>query len=184
MNIPNHRATYFTGGDEGDWLVERIDPIVGEAMPAVARINVSNDWQDAFGSAWRLTGVSGHARYTHRNEKTELNAVQAELGRKEATLGALIPIRKSEDWWNLTQDERRDVFEAKSRHISHSLRYTKTIARKLYHCRDLGEPFDFLTWFEFPPQAEGDFNGLLAYLRSTKEWQFVTREFEVRLRKR
>src|SRR2546428_7160638 len=29
--------------------------------------------------------------------------------------------------------------------------YLPAIARRLYHCRDLGEPFDFLTWFEYAP---------------------------------
>src|SRR5437588_10839889 len=31
------------------------------------------------------------------------------------------------------------------------LRYVPEIARRLYHCHDLGEPFDFLTWFEYAP---------------------------------
>ena len=33
--------------------------------------------------------------------------MQAELGRLESTSAALIPIRKSEAWWDLSQDERR-----------------------------------------------------------------------------
>jgi hypothetical protein len=48
-------------------------------------------------------------------------------------------------------DERRDVFETKSHHIADSLKYLPAIARQLYHCRDLGQPFDFLTWFEYAP---------------------------------
>ncbi len=34
------------------------------------------------------------------------------------------------------------------------MRYLLAVARRLYHCRDLGEPFDFLTWFEYAPQDE------------------------------
>jgi hypothetical protein len=55
------------------------------------------------------------------------------------------------------------------------------VARKLHHSRDLGEPFDFLTWFEFSPRDEAAFDALLARLRSTEEWRYVEREVEVRL---
>jgi hypothetical protein len=27
------------------------------------------------------------------------------------------------------------------------MKYMAAVARRLYHARDLGEPFDFLTWF-------------------------------------
>ena len=86
-------------------------------------------------------------------------AVQAGLGRPEATCAALIPIKKSAAWWELTQEERRQIFEDKSHHIAGSLKYLPAIARQLYHCRDLGEPFDFLTWFEYAPAACGAVRG-------------------------
>ena len=35
--------------------------------------------------------------------KEALEAVQAPLGRKEATCGALIPIKKSAAWWELIE---------------------------------------------------------------------------------
>jgi chlorite dismutase len=44
--------------------------------------------------------------------------VQAPLGRREATFAALIPIKKSAAWWELTQEQRRAIFEDKSRHIA------------------------------------------------------------------
>ena len=50
-----------------------------------------------------------------------------------------------------------------------------------YHSRDLGEPFDFLTWFEFAPQHDAAFDELLGMLRSTEEWRYVEREVEIRL---
>ena len=40
------------------------------------------------------------------------------LGRPEATCAALIPIKKSAAWWELTQEERRQIFEDKSHHIA------------------------------------------------------------------
>ena len=57
-------------------------------------------------------------RYIERAEKEQLAAVQAELGRPEATYAALIPIKKSAAWWELTQEERRQIFEDKSHHIA------------------------------------------------------------------
>jgi hypothetical protein len=44
------------------------------------------------------------------------------------------------------------------------------IARQLYHCRDLGEPFDFLAWFEYAPQNAMFFGDLVKVLRATEEW--------------
>ena len=109
-------------------------------------------------------------RYVERAEKEQLVAVQAALGRTEATCAALIPIRKSAAWWELTQEERRQIFEDKSQHIAASLKYLPAIARQLYHCRDLGEPFDFLTWFEYAPEHADLFEELVGMLRATEEW--------------
>ncbi|KAH2817732.1 hypothetical protein KXV85_003964, partial [Aspergillus fumigatus] len=63
-----------------------------------------------------------------------------------------------------------------SHHISASLKYLPQVARQLYHCRDLGEPFDFLTWFEYAPEHAPQFEELVATLRDTEEWTFVERE--------
>jgi hypothetical protein len=54
-------------------------------------------------------------------------------------------------------------------------------ARRLYHARELGEPFDFLTWFEFAPEHRTAFEKLVGMLRSTEEWSFVDREVDIRL---
>jgi len=59
--------------------------------------------------------------------------------------------------------------------------YLPEIARRLHHARDLGEPFDFLTWFEFRAEDEGRFDELVARLRATEEWRYVEREVDVRL---
>ena len=92
-------------------------------------------------------------------------------------------IRKTEAWWALAQDERRAIFEEQSRHIGIGLEYLPAVARRLYHSRELGEPFDFLTWFEFAPGDAVAFDELLRRLRDTPEWRFVEREVELRLRK-
>lgn len=130
---------------------------------------------------WNLRGISGHARYVERLEKTALDAASPSLARPEATRAALIPIRKSAAWWALPQDERRAIFEPRSRHIADSMPFLPRIARRLYHCRELGEEFDFLTWFEFAPEHAAAFDDLVGLLRSREEWTFVDREVEVHL---
>jgi hypothetical protein len=83
----------------------------------------------------------------------------------------------------LPQDERRRIFEEQSRHVQIGLQYLPAVARRLHHCRDLGEsePFDFLTWFEYSPANEGNFNKLVAELRESPEWKYVDREIDIRL---
>ena len=109
-------------------------------------------------------------------------ASQAPLGRPEATAAALIAITKSQEWWDLAQDERRAILEDRSHHIAIGLDYLPAIARRLAHGRDRQEEFDFLTWFEFAPSDAGAFDELLARLRATEEWSYVEREVEIRLR--
>jgi chlorite dismutase len=96
-------------------------------------------------------------------------------------LAALIPIRKTAAWWNLTQEERRSIFEKKSHHIAEGVRYLPSVARQLYHSRDIGEAFDFLTWFEYAPEHSEAFEELVRTLRKTEEWEFVDREIDIRL---
>ena len=158
----------------------------GEGLPAVGALAATQSSAIALpllpsSTAWRLAGVASHVRYVARAEQEQLAAVQPPLGRHEATFAALIPIKKSAAWWELTQEERRAIFEDKSHHIAGTLKYLPAIARQLYHCRDLGEPFDFLTWFEYAPEHASLFEELVAMLRSTEEWTFVEREVDVRV---
>ncbi len=101
--------------------------------------------------------------------------------RSEATCAALIPIRKTAKWWDLAQDERRAIFEEQSRHIGIGLEYLPAVARRLHHSRELGEPFDFLTWFEYAPEHADAFEDMVGELRRTPEWQYVDREIDIRL---
>jgi len=171
----------FTAGNTGVWRIDSIRPISGESLGDAQRLDVRAGIVSAPDAAWSLRGSAGHVRYVERAEKTALDPISPWLGRAEASFGALIPIRKSDAWWALPQDERRAIFEARSRHIQDSLPYLPRVARRLYHARELGEPFDFLTWFEFAPEHAAAFDELLALLRSREEWQFVEREVELRL---
>lgn len=50
------------------------------------------------GQQWALKGVISNLRYAEQAEKAALTAIQAPLGRAEATCAALIPLRKSAAW--------------------------------------------------------------------------------------
>jgi hypothetical protein len=81
------------------------------------------------------------------------------------------------------QDDRRAIFEDGSMHIARSMKYLPAVARRLHHSHDLGEPFDFLTWFEYAPGYASAFEDLVGELRATEEWRYVVREVDVRLTK-
>lgn len=182
MYRPGTTLVTFIGGTSGAWRAERMSAVRGDALPPVERIAVHTEvvgGQEA--GAWSLRGVAGHARYVERHEKGPLDTRSPPLGRAEATKAALIAIKKSPEWWALPQDERRAIFEGRSRHIADSMPYLPRIARRLHHSRDLGEPFDFLTWFEFAPENAAAFDDLLGILRSREEWTFVDREVDIRL---
>lgn len=173
----------FAAGVSGAWRVDRIDPVVGESLPAAERLAVLEGFaaRAPVGGAWALRGVTSNARYTNRPEVEALGARQQGLSRPHATRAALIPMRKTGAWWDLAQDERRAVFEERSRHIGIGLEYLPAVARRLLHSRELGEPFDFLTWFEYAPEHAGPFEELVRRLRATEEWRYVDREVDIRL---
>jgi chlorite dismutase len=178
--------TTFRGGQSGAWQVVSQAAVKGAGLLQTPALSVVQSTSIALPilpspTSWRLAGVASHARYTERAEKAKLVAAQAGLGRPEATRAALIPIRKNAAWWELTQEERRKIFEDKSKHIEASMKYLPAIARQLFHCRDLGEPFDFLTWFEYAPEHAALFDELVAMLRATEEWKYVDREVDLRL---
>ena len=154
-------------------------------MPTASRVSVvagpvTHLPQDA---SWLLRGITSNERYVVREEKSALVSKQESLGRAASTRAALIPIRKNAAWWALTQDERRHIFEAQSKHIEIGLKYLPAVARQLHHCRDLGpqEPFDFLTWFEYAPSNAQAFDELVRSLRASPEWKYVDREVDIRL---
>lgn len=171
----------FTAGDEGPWRITAVQAVIGDTLAPAARLAVAEKPEAATRGVWSLSGTTSNVRYANRAEVTALRARQAGLDRPEATRAALIPVRKSDSWWALAQDERRDILEEQSRHTAIGMDYLPQIARRLHHSRDLGEPFDFLTWFEFAPEHEAAFDALLVRLHATREWTYVEREVDIRL---
>jgi chlorite dismutase len=176
----------FLAGATGPWSIERIEAIRGETLAqatALARVESEGEIVPAGRAVWTLSGVRSHERYLERAERERLARQQEDLGRPGSRRAALIPIHKRPTWWQLAQDERRELFEGRSRHIAIGSSYLPAIARRLYHSRDLGGPFDFLTWFEFADEDASAFDELVGRLRETEEWRYVDREVDVRLRR-
>lgn len=169
------------GGAQGAWRVTAMDAVLGAPLSPVAAVTVIDGEAAPVAPAWILRGVASHLRYTTHAERAELVQRQEGLGRPGASLAALIPLRKSPAWWALAQDERRRIIVDSSQHFSVGMRYLPAIARKLYHSRDLGEDFDFITWFEYAPGHAAAFAELLSLLRATEEWQYVDRELDIRM---
>ncbi len=176
-------AVSFIAGNHGTWCIERISAVVGEGLPLADRLDVVEDLPCPTGrdSRWSLRGVTSNVRYTTRAEATSLAQRTHALPHAEATRAALIPIRKNEAWWKLAQDERRAIFEERSHHIEIGSEYLPAIARRLYHSRDVREPFDFLTWFQYAPEQSDAFEVLVRRLRESTEWRYVDREVDIRL---
>jgi len=177
----------FSAGEAGAWLVDSIAPIVGESLPPASHVAVLEGPAVAVPHAphaWALSGVVSSLKYATRADVTAMNAKgqPATCSRAEDTLAALIPIRKSEAWWALTQDERMGVMRAGA-HFELGTEYLPAVARRLHHCRELGaaQPFDFLTFFTYAPAEAGRFDEMLRRLRATPEWAYVEREVDVRL---
>lgn len=182
---PLARLFSFVAGSAGTWSIEDMHSVVGEPLAAASRLSIIADplAQPPQGASWFLRGITSNERYVAREEKAALVSRQEGLGRETSTRAAFIPIRKNAAWWALAQDERREIFEAQSRHIAIGLKYLPAVARRLHHCRDLGlhEPFDFLTWFEYAPSDSAAFEELVRALRASPEWEYVDREVDIRL---
>lgn len=172
----------FTAGESGTWRILSCKPVAGPALPRAPRLAITGGAAAPDG-AWTLTGTTSNTRYATRAETAALASRQQGLGRPAATRAALIPIRKSAVWWGLAQDERRAIFEERSRHTAIGMNYLPQVARRLHHCRDLGGPFDFLTWFEYAPDDADLFEHMVSRLRATEEWRFVEAEVDLRLQR-
>jgi Chlorite dismutase len=173
----------FVGARTGTWRIDRLSPVVGDTLLPAPCLSFfeSRVVPTLTDASFVLRASTGHVRYVEKSEKAALAPVTPPLGRPEATRAALIPIRKSDAWWELPQDERRAILEQRSRHIALGLKYLPAIARRLCHARELGEPFDFLTWFEFAPEHASLFEELVSALRASEEWKYVDREVDLRL---
>jgi len=153
-----------------------VDAVIGtgpfQAGSKLSRIESETLWDGG------LRGVVQHLHYTTQEERADLTArSRTEISPSSKPTAVLIPIRKSPEWWALAHDQRGEHFH--QRHTPVGAPYAETIFRKLYHARYNGSPYDFLTYFEFPPESADKFRELLAALRATPEWDYVEDEHEL-----
>ncbi len=183
--VANPRLFTFVAGKTGLWAITDVRTVIGESLAVTERLDIiaGSVPVPPEGTKWVLRGVTSNERYATRAEKAFMVAKQTALGRPEATCAALIPIRKNAQWWNLTQDERRAIFEETSRHVQIGMRYLPAVARRLHHCRDLeaSESFDFVTLFDYASADSAAFEEMVAELRASEEWKFVEREVDIRM---
>ena len=171
------------GGTTGHWKVVKQSTILGSGLSSVSHLRVEALGEPNVTYAWKLSGIISNVRYAEKQERVLLTAKQEGLGRSDCDCAALLPIKKSAEWWSLAQNERRKIFEDQSRHIDANMKYLPAIARQLYHSRDIGEEFDFLTWFEYRSEHQALFDEMIHAFRMTEEWKYVDREIDFRLEK-
>ena len=106
-----HYQVTFGAGARGDWQIQRVASVTGEGLPMARRLSMSEAATVDNSNIWQLRGVVSNPRYSTASELRQLAAVSPPLGRPEAKVAALIPIKKSELWWTMAQDERHQLFE-------------------------------------------------------------------------
>ena len=117
-------SVVFAGASTGRWSIERLETVAGSPLAPASRLEVIEGpgaARPAGDAVWVLRGITSNERYATSGEHRQLAARQEPLGRAESTRAALIPVRKSEAWWDLAQDERRRIFEESSHHIATGL---------------------------------------------------------------
>jgi hypothetical protein len=173
------------------YRVDRVTAVSGRPLAIAAGWQVlrveSRGRIPAASADLALAGVTQHLAYTGARERGRLER----LSRQEpGKLAVLVPIAKSDAWWNLSQDERLAIFKrsaASEGHVAIGQRFASSVLRRLYHARYVpGSEWDFLTYFEIEPGEAPVFQKMLEALRNPRrnpEWGFVVRETEIWMRK-
>jgi hypothetical protein len=140
-----------------------------------------------------LSGVTQHLHYTSAAQRERLASISAkEFPASEHVHAVLIPIRKSDVWWNMGFHDRAEFLNGtryKRGHTAIGEEYAALIYRQLLHSRYLDssrKPYDFLTYFEFTDENTDWFKALLQKLRDIElnpEWEYVDMEQEIWMRK-
>ncbi len=199
-----HLLDEIAGRQNGQVSKYRIDEIISvigkvpiELAPGWGVVRIESDapiefpeeFQPAFMSRIiTFRGVTENLHYTSDTQRLELDSrSHVEFKPSSVTTSVLIPIGKSQKWWQLAQDQRQSHFQTSEEQPGHTaigIRYVDRVFRKLYHSRYLssGVSYDFLTYFEFDDTHRDDFRALLGELRDTTrnpEWEYINLEYEI-----
>ncbi len=155
--------------------------------------------QDDTAKLEEVLGALGERSTVHLAEREE-NYVHREMGQflqmyapvrkqgKDAPLVCMLPVNKTQDWWNLDMLKRQSFFYphydeaggmAQRRHFHLGAEHIKFFFRKLFHSTvgyQRENAFDFVTYFEMAETKADLFLELLANLRDTAqnpEWDHV-----------
>jgi len=93
----------FVAGDMGAWRIMSMRTVFGTRLSPASHLNflAAERLTPETRSAWILLGLVSNVRYLTRPELTALRAKQEPLGRPAARRAALIPIKKTAEWWEL-----------------------------------------------------------------------------------
>ena len=180
---PEESVYTYVGGTTGAWEVTDQFARRGARLVPITRLDVHGDHlnRSPLGTAWILSGLVRNTRYVTREEFAVPEKRIRACAPPAPTCAALIPIRRSPDWWQLGREARHEILEAQSQQTPSGLRYLSAIIRRWQHRLDLSEQFDCVTWFEYEPRDSAAFDDLLAEWRTSEEWKFVDRECDIRL---
>jgi len=119
----------------------------------------------------QLVGMTKPLNYISKDKSPDLNAglSSASYTGDAPRYAFMIPVKKSADWWNLSQEQRLKEMEV---HTMPTLAYLVNVKRKLYHSTGLDDT-DFITYFE--TNDLGAFNNLMLSLASVPENRYNTR---------
>ena len=148
-------------------MVEGVTAPVGDPLPPAARLAVVEGPEaERADGRWVLRGVVSR-------QGEDARAEQLPLGRPDARCAVLLAIRMTPEWWERAEDDRRA--------LSSTIEHGPAISRRIHRARNRDDPFDVLTWFEFPPDEQAEVSDLLTRLRESAEWPYVERAVEVRM---
>lgn len=118
-----------------------------------------------------LVGMTKALNYISKDKSPDLNrGLTATTYNADAPRYAfMIPVKKSADWWNLSDEQRLKEIET---HTLPTLVNLVDVKRKLYHSTGLDDT-DFITYFE--TNNLGSFNNLLLALAKVPENKYHVR---------
>lgn len=118
-----------------------------------------------------LVGVTKPLNYITTDKSGDLNKglTATSYSGPDPRYAIMIPVKKSAEWWNLTDAQRLKEIET---HTLPTLQYLVNVKRKLYHSTGLDDT-DFITYFETADLVA--FNNLLIALARVPENRYHTR---------